>query len=421
VTFTGNADEVGVTFTGFLWRLRENVAWTRFLCPGMWECEEARCFGSRLSSPSIIVWTLPRTKRLLKSQNESIISHSKFGGGPKVKNIKVLGIDLAKDVFQVHGADEKGRCVLRKRLSRSKLVEFISKLSPCLIGIEACTGAHYWARLFDQMGHTTKMMAPQFVKPYVKSNKNDRNDAEAIAEAVTRPGMKFVPIKRVDQQDVLLLHRARELVVSQKTAQSNQIRGLLAEYGIVMPKGICHIKKTMQILDENLDKVTPKAREIFIKLYEQFKIYAAQAEAYDKEIERLAREDTMCKELMKIPGVGPLTASAVVATIGDAKTFKNGREVSAWLGLVPKQHSSGNMTRLSGISKRGDRYVRRLLIQGARSAVKVSENKKDRLSCWVSSIKNRSGFNKAAVALANKNARMIWAIMVTGECYRQSM
>ena len=335
-----------------------------------------------------------------------------------MKNIKVLGIDLAKDVFQLHGTDAKGNCVLRKKLNRNRLVEFMSKLQPCLVGIEACTGAHHWGRLFEQMGHTAKMMAPQFVKPYIKSNKNDRNDAQGIAEAVTRPDMKFVPIKRVDQQDVLLLHRARELVVSQKTAQANQIRGLLAEYGVVIPKGISHIGKMMVVLDENAAKITPMAREIFIRLYEQFKVYAAQVASYDKEIEQIAKKDAMCRELVKIAGIGPLTASAVVATVGDAKAFKNGREVSAWLGLVPKQHSSGNRIRLSGISKRGNCYVRKLLIQGARAAIKVCETKKDKLSCWVANIKQRNGFNKAAVALANKNARMIWAVMATGECYR---
>lgn len=336
-----------------------------------------------------------------------------------MKNIKVLGIDLAKNVFQLHGTDAKGKRVLTKRLNRSKMIEFVAKLSPCLIGIEACTGAHYWARLFESMGHTVKMMAPQFVKPYVRSNKNDRNDARGIAEAVTRPDMKFVPIKKIEQQDVLLSHRARQLAVKQCVAQANQIRGLLAEYGIIIPKGMTHIKSLMQVLEDNKDKITPRANQIFIRLYEQFKGYSDQVIIYDKEIEQMAEQDAMCREIMKIGGIGPLSASAVVATIGDAKVFKNGREVSAWLGLVPKQHSSGNTVRLSGISKRGDRYVRSLLIHGGRTVVKNCESKNDNRSVWIANKMQRCGFNKAAVAVANKNARIIWAILATGECYRK--
>jgi transposase len=338
-----------------------------------------------------------------------------------MKNIKVLGIDLAKNVFQIHGTNEKGKCVLKKKLTRAKLMEFMSNLSPCLVGIEACGSAHYWSRLFKQMGHTVKMMAPQFVKPYVQSNKNDQNDARGIAEAVTRPNMKFVPSKTIEQQDILLLHRARELVIKQRTAQSNQIRGLLAEYGVIIAQGFSQLKKLMVILEENENKLTQRAKVIFINLYEQFKNCDAQVAAYDKEIKQSAEQNVMCKEVMKMAGLGPITASAVVSTIGDAKVFKNGRELSAWLGLVPKQHSSGGKIQLGGISKRGDRYVRKLLIQGARAAVKNCETKSDKLSKWVADKKLRCGFNKAAVALANKNARMIWAIMTTGECYRYAV
>ena len=335
-----------------------------------------------------------------------------------MKNIKVLGIDLAKNVFQLHGANAKGKCVLRKRLTRQKLTEYLSTLPECVIGIEACTGAHYWARTFKSMCHTVKIMPPQFVKPYVKSNKTDRNDAEGICEAVTRPGMRFVPIKNLEQQDVLLLHRARELAVKQRTAQANQIRGLLSEYGVIIPKGISHISKLPIILEENAEKLTPMARNIFNELYEQFKHFDIQVACYEKKICHSAKHNPLCREVMKIEGVGPLTASATVATIGDATVFKNGREVSAWLGLVPKQHSSGNKIRLGGITKRGDRYVRKLLIHGARAEVNVCDNKKDKKSLWLTDKKKRCGFNKATVALANKNARMIWAIMATGECYR---
>jgi transposase len=335
-----------------------------------------------------------------------------------MRNIKTLGIDLAKNVFQLHGIDAKGRCVLRKRLSRSQLIEFVANLATCTIAIEACTGAHYWARLFTARGHTVKMMAPQFVKPYVQSNKNDRNDARGIAEASTRPDMKFVPLKTIEQQEVLLLHRARQLVIKQRTAQGNQIRGLLAEYGIILAKNIAHLEKVPALLEEHSDKLTPRAIDLFKKLYAQFQRYVQEVEEYDKQIEHVAKQDARCCELMKIEGIGPLTASAAVATIGDAKAFKNGREVSAWLGLVPKQHSSGEKIRLGGISKRGDRYLRTLLIHGGRAVVNTCANKLDSRSLWISSKKNRCGYNKAAVAVANKNARIIWAILATGECYR---
>ncbi|SJZ95937.1 IS110 family RNA-guided transposase, partial [Legionella maceachernii] len=256
-------------------------------------------------------------------------------------NIKVLGIDLAKNVFQLHGTDSNGEGVLRKRLSREKLVEFMSNLSSCLVGIEACGGAHYWARLFEEMGHTVKMMSPQFVKPYVKSNKNDANDAEAIAEAVTRPTMRFVAIKKMAQQDVLLLHRAKELAVKQRTAQANQIRGFLAEYGIIVAQGIHRLWKLPEILDSNEDKISSCSKRIFLQLYEQLKIYDEQAKYYDKEIREQAKTDPRCVAIQSIEGIGPITASAIVATIGDPTVFRNGREVAAWLGLVPQQRSSG--------------------------------------------------------------------------------
>lgn len=337
-----------------------------------------------------------------------------------MKDIKVLGIDLAKTVFQLHGTNSQGKCVLRKRLSREKLVELLSNLSPCLIGIEASTASHYWARVFEKLGHQVKMMAPQFVKPYIKSNKNDRNDAAGIAEAVTRPDMRFVPIKTIEQQDVLLLHRARELAVKQRTAQANQLRGLLAEHGIILPSGIRNMRTITQLLEDNLDKLTINSKIIFENLHEQFKHCDTQVKLYDQKIELAADQDSRCKEIMKIEGIGPITASAIVATIGDATLFKNGREVSAWLGLVPKQHSSGNKVRLSGISKRGDSYVRKLLIHGARAALRYCNNKVDRKSLWAANKKDTRGYNIAAVALANKNARVIWAMMNTGECYRNA-
>jgi transposase len=339
--------------------------------------------------------------------------------GP-MKNIKVLGIDLAKNVFQLHGTDQKGKCLLRKRLSRSALIAFMANLTPCLVGIEACSGAHYWSRVFAKMGHTVKIMSPKFVKPYLMSSKNDCNDARAIAEAVTRPDMKFVPTKSIEQQDILLIHRGRELAVKQRTAQANQIRGLLAEYGIIIEKGVEKLKKIESQLESNKDKLTQRSLLAFRKLIEQFWVLDAQVEGYNKEIEVIAKENAIYQELQKIEGVGPITATAMVATIGDPNEFKNGREVSAWLGLVPKQYSSGNKIRLGGISKRGDTYIRKLLIHGARSCVYRCERKTDNRSLWLADKKRRCGNNKASVALANKNARIIWKILSTGECYRSN-
>jgi len=350
---------------------------------------------------------------------KSLYQSFKFNGESTMKHIKVLGIDLAKNVFQLHGNDAEGKCILRKRLNRPQLIEFVANMQPCLIGLEACTGSHHWARRFEQMGHTVKTMAPQFVKPYVRSNKNDRNDARAIAEAVTRPDMKYVSIKTIDQQDVLLLHRVRALIMKQRTAQANQIRGLLAEYGVVIPKGIEHLENLAEILEDNKENLSVQSQVIFEELHERFKTYNNQIAVYDKKIAVLANQDARCQAIMEIEGVGPLTASAIVATLGEANTFKNGREVSAWLGLVPKQHSSGNTLRLSGISKRGDRYVRTLLIHGARSVVNMCKKKTDKRSLWIANKKHRCGYNKAAVAVANKNARIIWAMLASGECYRK--
>jgi transposase len=336
-----------------------------------------------------------------------------------MKNIKVLGIDLAKNVFQIHGADAKGKCVLRKRVTRTKLKEFMANLPPVIVGIEACGGSHYWARLFKEYGHEVRMISPQFVKPYVKSNKSDRNDAEAIAEACSRPSMRFVSIKTEAQQDILAIHRARELSIKHRTAITNQIRGILNEYGITIPQGLSKINQLTEILDVNKDRLSGIMMELMTELNKQFQACDIQVKSYDHRLEQLAKESGMSKELQKIPGVGPLTATAIIATIGDAKSFKNGREVSAWLGLVPRQYSSGDKIVLGGISKRGDIYMRKLLIQGARSVVARCSNKTDKLSQWVNKKKQRCGYNKAAVALANKNARMIWAMMATGECYRQ--
>lgn len=340
-------------------------------------------------------------------------------GGSMKGNVSVIGIDLAKDVFQLHGADSQGNIVFSKRVSRHKLTETMAKLPPCLVGIEACGGSHYWARVFSEQGHTVKMMSPQFVKPYVKSNKNDARDADAISEAVTRPTMRFVPIKNQHQQDILMLHRVREQIQKNRTALGNQIRGMLMEYGVVIPKGVKYLNKLPEYLEANADKLSEFALRIFEQLYETLKRFNEQLEQYNKDIKQHAATDPRCIAIKAIEGVGDISASAIVAMISDAGVFKNGREVSAWLGLVPKQFSSGNRVVLGRISKRGDRYMRKLLIHGARSVVKNCENKSDDRSVWVKNTKGRCGYNKSVVAVANKNARIIWAILATGECYRK--
>lgn len=338
-----------------------------------------------------------------------------------MKNITVLGIDLAKDVFQVHGVDKKGKKVVSKRLSKTKLVEFMAKLTPCLVGMEACGSAHYWARQFEKMGHKVKLMAPQFVKPYVKSNKNDFNDAEAIAEAVTRPSMRFVPKKNVEQQSIQSIHRSRDLLVGQRTALCNHIRGLLLEFGITLAKGVSQIsKKVLLIIEDAENELTPDVRELMKDHVEFLGENNKKIEKLTKKINQIAEKDERCQRLMEVEGIGPMTATAVVASVGNATEFKNGREMAAWIGLVPRQSSSGNKKVLLGISKRGDRYLRRLLIHGGRAVVKTCADKEDKRHLWVKSKKDKMGVNKAAVAVANKNARIIWALLAKNEHYKKA-
>jgi transposase len=334
-------------------------------------------------------------------------------------NITVLGIDLAKNVFQLHGVDKRGNVLLRKTISRVKLTEYVQKLSPCLIGMEACGSSHYWARKFQSYGHEVKLMSPQFVKPYVKSNKNDRNDAEAICEAVTRPNMRFVAIKSVEQQDIQSLHRIREGFIQRRTALANQIRGLLSEYGIIVAQGINVLRKALPlILEDAENNLTNLSREFFSNLYEQFIEVDKQVKKYTSKLEQFCDRIEVCQRLTEVPGVGAISATAIVASVGDAKLFKNGRQLSAWLGLVPRQRSSGEKQILFGISKRGDVYVRKLLIHGARSVIRRIKGKEDKHSQWLMQLVARRGKNKAAVALANKNSRIIWALMANESKYR---
>ena len=294
-----------------------------------------------------------------------------------------IGIDLAKNVFQVHGVDEHGKVALQEQLKRAQFALFFSNLPPCLIGMEACGSAHHWARKLQAFGHTVKLMSPQFVKPYVKSNKNDRADAEAICEAVRRPNMRFVAVKTLEQQAVLSLHRARQGFVKARTAQANQIRGLLAEYGLVIPKGISHVTKQVPLILEDAENELPGVfRQLIAGLLNHFRELHRQAMELESEIKAWHRDNAMSRKLAEIPGIGPLSATALVASIGDAKTFKNGRQLAAWLGLVPRQHSTGGKTTLLGISKRGDVYLRTLLIHGARSAILAAQRRSENTGGW---------------------------------------
>jgi transposase len=295
---------------------------------------------------------------------------------------------------------------------------FFANLAPCLIGMEACGSAHYWARKLQIQGHTVKLMAPQFVKPYVKTNKHDAADAEAICEAVTRPTMRFVPVKHVEQQSVLALHRARQGMVKARTAQANQIRGLLAEFELVVPQGIMHLYQRVPLLLEQAKEELPGLfRQLVQRLLEHLKILDRQVNEMEIQIQMWHRSNPLSRKLEKIPGIGPLTASAMVASVGYAKSFNNGRQLAAWLGLVPKQHSSGGRPTLLGMSKRGDCYLRTLLIHGARSVIYALKRKRPTTG-WLANLLARRDKNIVTVALANKNARIIWALLAQDREFR---
>jgi len=338
---------------------------------------------------------------------------SKKGG------LRVLGIDLAKQSFQLHGIDEAGQTVLKKKLSRKQLSAFVARLPACLIGLEACGGANHWVRVFETFGHETRMMAPQFVKPYVKSNKNDEVDAEAICEAVQRPSMRFVPEKSIEQQDIQSMHRIRSQFVARRTAQSNQVRGLLMEYGIVIPKGISHVRKQLPLILEAADNgLSDLFSELLNELYEELVHIDSRVHGIEIKLASISAQNEDCQRLLTIPGVGLLSATALVAAIGDIGTFKNGRELAAWLGLVPRQHSTGGKPTLMGISKRGDSYLRTLLIHGGRTVVRVAHKYTDRKSRWVNELDQRRGKNISAVAVANKNTRIAWALLSKKTTYQ---
>ncbi len=326
--------------------------------------------------------------------------------------VVVLGIDLAKKSFQLHGVDASGQVVLKKKLSRAKLRQFMVQLPRCIIGIEACGGANHWTRVFEKMGHTVRMIAPEFVKPFVKSNKNDAADAEAICEAVQRPSMRFVPAKSIEQQDIQSLHRIRSQAVARRTAQTNQIRGLLMEYGIIIPQGISYVRQQIPLILEDAENdLTYLFRELLLGLYDEMVHLDQRIKTLEVKLETLCAQNEDCQRLLSIPGVGLLSATALVAAIGDIGVFKSGRELAAWLGLVPRQHSTGGKPTLLGISKRGDAYLRTLLIHGGRTVVRVATKHQDRRNRWICKLEERRGKNITAVAVANKNARTAWALL----------
>jgi transposase len=334
-------------------------------------------------------------------------------------NVTTIGLDIAKNVFQVHGVDGHGKVVLRKKLSRGKVLEWFANLPPCLLGIEACPAAHYWARELLKLGHSVNVMPAQYVKAYVKGNKNDGNDAEAICEAVSRPGMRFVAINTEAQQDIQMLHRIRSRVIGERTALINQIRGLLGECGIVFGQGPGQVRRGIAVLLAGEDpRLSTMARALVLGLQAELRELDERISHYDARVKATCLGDVRSVKVQALPGIGPLTATALVAAVNDGKQFQNGRQMAANLGLTPREHSSGGKQRLLGITKRGNTYLRTRLIHGARTVLRHAMGKTDRLSRWALAIQARRGANVAAVALANKLARIAWAVLARDRRYR---
>lgn len=333
--------------------------------------------------------------------------------------VVTIGLDIAKSVFQVHGVDAEGGVVIRQKLTRARLLKFFEKLDSCLVGIEACGTAHHWARELITLGHDVRLMPPSYVKPYVKRQKNDMADAEAICEAVTRPTMRFVPVKSPEQQSVMVLHRTRSILIRQRIQISNAIRSHMAEFGMAAAVGRQGLQALIAIAEESSDaRVPAEARGCLGMLAAQLRLVNEQILDTDRLIRTNARSTEVGRRLMEIPGVGPLLASALVGTIADPKAFKTGRNLAAWIGLVPKQNSSGGKERLGGITKQGDRYLRQMLVVGALAVVRYAVRNGTRRP-WLVQLLARRTPKVAAVALANKTARMVWAIMTSGERYRE--
>jgi transposase len=335
--------------------------------------------------------------------------------------VTTVGLDLAKSVFQVHGADSDGRPVVRKKLRRGQVLVFFAGLSPCLVGLEACASGHHWARELQALGHDVRMIPPQYVRPFVKTNKNDASDAEAICEALVRPTMRFSAVKSAEQQSVLILHRARDLLVGQRTMLINALRGHGGEFGLVVAQGATKVEDLIAVIEDPEDERLPVlAREALGCLVEQFRMVQAQIHGLEKKLRAWHRSNEASRRLEAIPGVGVITATALVATIGDASQFHSGRQLAAWLGLVPRQYSSGGKERLGRISKRGDGYLRRLLVHGARADLRWSRRRKHERSEWQESLLARRPTNVVLVAMANKTARVVWAMLSRGETFRSA-
>lgn len=330
-----------------------------------------------------------------------------------------IGLDIAKQVFQVHGIDAAGVVVVRQKLRRSSVLAFFEGTEPCLVGIEACATAHYWARSIMALGHTVKLMPPTYVKPYVKRQKNDAADAEAICEAVTRPTMRFVPVKGEEQQGILVLHRTRELLIRQRTMLINALRGHLAEFGIVMRQGRAGVATLVTLVEDDEHGLIPAiARDALLAVVDQLQDAHERIAAIERKIHVWHRSNEQSRRLETIPGIGPITASAIAATITDVSLFRSGRELAAWIGLVPRQNSSGGKERLGHISKKGDSYIRRLLVIGAHAVLRFARNAKASTTRWAAALLARKPYKVAAVALANKMARVVWALLTKNEEFK---
>jgi transposase len=334
--------------------------------------------------------------------------------------ITTIGLDIAKSVFQVHGVDAEGHVVIRRQLKRRYVLAFFQKLPPCLVGIEACASSHHWSRELQALGHTVRLMPPVYVKPYVKRQKNDTTDAEAICEAVTRPTMRFVATKTPEQQSCLMLHRTRHLFIRQQTAVINAIRAHLAEFGIVAPVGRNGVEQLLGVVADSNDKRLPEvARACVAALGAQLRMQKAQILEFDRMIRAWHRSSEVSRRLDEIPGVGPVLATALVGSVADPKAFRSGRDFSAWIGLVPKQHSSGGKDKLGSISKQGDRYLRSLFTAGALAVIRYAKIHGTKHRPWLTALLARRPTKVAAIALAHKIARMAWAMMARGERYKE--
>ncbi|NOZ09699.1 MAG: IS110 family transposase [Gammaproteobacteria bacterium] len=336
-----------------------------------------------------------------------------------MNKITTIGLDLAKNIFHLIGFDARGKEVKKKMLRRSQMLEFFAQLPPCLIGMEACASAHYWGRELTRLGHTVRLIPAQHVKPFVQGNKNDYNDARAIAEAIDRPKIHYVAIKTVDQQDAQALERLRQGALDDRTALCNRLRGLLGEYGLVVPKGVNVLRRRIpELLEDAKNGLSEFFRRLLAQDYQRLQELDVHIVRYTQELKAHSQRSDACQRLQTIPGYGPILASRFHGVVGDGKAYRRGRDVSAALGVVPRQHSSGGKNVLLGISKRGDGHLRALLIHGARSVVRHAAKKDDRLSRWINKIQAERGYNKATVALANKMARIGWAVLRNNTLYQ---